>query len=168
MYKLFILLFLFNYFSFLSQSTVYDNEYWINKSKLAYQKIDYDSVSIEVIKLINNYRKEQGLNELVISEELNTYSKNWAKLSVSGEVTGHSEIEKYGYLCENINTINSLGVPNYTIEDFQKTPSKIFNGWVKSKYHNLNLLNPNAKEIGLSTVTTFDQSYKLKCVMVFK
>ena len=167
MYKLFSLVFLFNFLVSFSQENIND-QYWINKSKESYNKIDYDSVSLEVVKLINNYRKSQGLNELTISNELVDYSKNWAKLSVTGQVTGHSSIENYGYLCENINTINSLGVPNYTIEDLQKTPSKIFNSWVKSKYHNINLLKPNAKEIGLSTVTTFDNSYKLKCVMVLK
>ena len=77
MYKLFSLVFLFNFLVSFSQENIND-QYWISKSKEAYNKIDYDSVSLEVVKLINNYRKCQGLNELTISNELVDYSKNWA------------------------------------------------------------------------------------------
>ena len=61
----------------------------VERSKKDYNKINFDSLSLETIKLVNKYRKENGLSVLSVDQSLNDYSKNWGKTMCDNETLSH-------------------------------------------------------------------------------
>jgi uncharacterized protein YkwD len=140
----------------------------IQRSKNSYNKIDFDSLSLETIKLINKYRKENGLSILSVDQSLNDYSKNWGKTICNNETMSHSDIESSGIIAENIYGIFVYGTFLCNVDYFNKEPKSIFDCWKSSPYHNKNMLNGDATKIGLYIYTEYSGEYKMRAVMVLK
>jgi uncharacterized protein YkwD len=140
----------------------------VERSKKEYNKINFDSLSLETIKLINKYRKENGLLVLSVDQSLNDYSKNWGKTMCDNETLSHSDIQSKGIIAENIYGIFVYGTFFCNVDYFKKEPLSIFDSWKSSPYHNKNMLNGNATKIGLYIYTEYNGEYKMRAVMVLK
>lgn len=140
----------------------------VERSKKDYNKINFDSLSLETIKLVNKYRKENGLSVLSVDQSLNNYSKNWGKTMCDNETLSHSDIQSNGIIAENIYGIFVYGTFFCNVDYFKNEPKSIFDSWKSSPYHNKNMLNGDATKIGLYIYTEYDGEYKMSAVMVLK
>lgn len=140
----------------------------IERSKKEYNKINFDSLSLETIKLINKYRKENGLSVLSVDKSLVEYSKNWGKTICDNQTLSHSDIKNVGIIAENIYGTFIYGTFFCNADYFKNEPKSIFESWVSSSFHNKNMLNTEATKIGFYIYTEYNGEYKMRAVMVLK
>ena len=116
----------------------------------------------EVIRLVNEYRAENGLNPLekqtILSDNTDIRGYEISNLFSHTRPNGlscFSVLDNCGYwgMGENI----AVG---------QRTPEAVMNAWKNSPGHNANMLNPNWKYIGVSTFQT-NTGYGIYWVQMF-
>lgn len=140
----------------------------VERSKKEYNKINFDSLSLETIKLVNKYRKENGLSVLFVDKSLIEYSKNWGKTMCDNETLSHSDIKSADIIAENIYGTFIYGTFFCNADYFKNEPKSIFESWVSSPFHNKNMLNTEATKIGFYIYTEYNGEYKMRAVMVLK
>lgn len=125
-----------------------------------------DSSSIETIKLINNYRKLNNLNELSIDTSLMRYSVEYAKILALSDNTKHSEIELSNIKTENLYMERGYGMFLISYDELSKLPFNSVSSWKTSVNHNKNMLINGATKIGIGTYITKNNGYRINVVMV--
>ena len=106
----------------------------------------------EVCDLVNEIRREYGLNELTVSEDL----------TIAARIKSRDMHDK-GYFSHNSPTfgssfdmMKSLGISYRTagenIAMGQRTPSEVVNAWMNSEGHRANILNASYTQIGVGYV----------------
>lgn len=111
--------------------------------------ISEDEISKTMINLVNFYRKNSWLNEVVYNEKLENIAKNYAKQMFEEKYFEH--IDKNG---KNIGVRALEGNYDYQIVlenlwKWQKSIDEVMNDWKKSSSHNKNILNSKVEEIGI-------------------
>lgn len=111
--------------------------------------ISEDEISKTMINLVNSYRKNSWLNEVVYNEKLENIAKNYAKQMFEEKYFEH--IDKNG---KNIGVRALEGNYDYQIVlenlwKWQKSIDEVMNDWKKSSSHNKNILNSKVEEIGI-------------------
>lgn len=111
-----------------------------------------ESMETQVVTLINNHRKANGLPALKVNTKLNVAShKHSLDMAQRGYFSHTSKdgrspwdrIRAAGYTC---------GTMGENIAAGQRTAQQVFDGWKKSPGHNKNMLNRNFKSIGIGLV----------------
>lgn len=98
----------------------------------------------EGIKLINQLRREKGLNEVVYDETLSAYAQRRAE-----EIShhwGHNRPDGSSYLTESVEYMGE------NIGAGTATGQTVFNMWKNSQGHYDNMVNPHHQTIGLGFV----------------
>lgn len=111
--------------------------------------ISEDEISKTMINLVNFYRKNSWLNEVIYNEKLENIAKNYAKQMFEEKYFEH--IDKSG---KNIGVRALEGDYDYQIVlenlwKWQKSIDEVMNDWKKSSSHNKNILNSKVEEIGI-------------------
>jgi uncharacterized protein YkwD len=149
----------------------FNDSLMINMCIEAHNKLNYDSLSLVTINKINNYRKENDLNILIVDTTMNNYCENWSKICIKSKYNiKHSDLSKTDYKGENIHLkFGSLGAYILGKKLFERIPDEILFGWQNSEGHNRNLLKNGVTKIGLHFSTFYDgYEYRLVAVMVIK
>ena len=146
--------------------------------KIAAQPIDLAAAEEELIKLINDYRVENGLNKLERHPLLDSAARYQATyMSKIGESTHQNStkdmetstkrVTKFmgktsKFIAENSGNFSiymSCVRENITVSE------RNFNGWRDSHYHNQILLSNEVNHIGLSLVRDGDRIYTVMDVV---
>lgn len=115
----------------------------------------------EFLKIINDYREQNGVQPLKISDPLNNASIWMSKDMADNNYLNHTDSRgkslrermiEFGYT--NYKTIGENIAAGYN------TANKVFEGWKKSEGHNRNMLNPNYTEIGIGLGYNANSTYK--------
>ena len=110
---------------------------------------DYEK---EVVELVNEIRKDYGLSALKLNTELSAVAR-----------TKSADMREKGYFSHTSPTygspfdmMKSFGIKYKTagenIAMGYKTPKAVVDGWMNSKGHRENILNPSFSEIGVGYV----------------
>ena len=106
------------------------------------QSINIDSLNIEFIKSINQYRIQSGLNSLIVDTSMICYANEYARYLATANVYDHSDLNNNQYVAENLNMV--VGVSgtgfNFSLKDIDTYKNQIIASWKKSAGHNANLL----------------------------
>jgi uncharacterized protein YkwD len=112
------------------------------------------SEELAVLKLINDYRKSQGLSTLVLTQTLGAASEHHSKSMADYNYFSHMLIpEEIKWSQNMINhgyDYNTWRGEN--IAAGQRSSLEVFNAWKGSELHNLNMLSPNFNAIGVGLV----------------
>ena len=112
------------------------------KSIATINSINIDSLNLEFIKSINQYRMQSGLNSLIVDTSMISYANNYAKYLATSNVYDHSNLNNNQYKAENLNAV--VGVSgtgfNFSSTDVDTYKNQIIKSWKKSAGHNANLL----------------------------
>lgn len=138
----------------------------------------FPDLDMGIIEEINNYREQNGLNRLEVSQDL-MYTARYKSLSqAERSYIDHPNPEfdnkKAGYLIWQVFKHDSDGyAENLILSTFDTgkspyEPSWYFNLWKGSPGHNSNMLIPFGKYIGVSSVAVIDttQSYT-GCYLIY-
>jgi uncharacterized protein YkwD len=130
----------------------YFTEYCYSNNKKIVSELNIDSLENVLFKKINDFRKQNGLNVLVMDESLNKYSEKWSRNMLSKDRIYHSSIGENGIVSENVYCTKGFGVFPMEKKDILMISDKIFKSWVNSEKHRNNLLLENVENIGVSIV----------------
>lgn len=115
------------------------------------EKVD-SSEALEVLRLVNQERKKQGLNELVLNHTLNGVATKKAEDMRDNNYFSHQSA-RYGSPFE---MLQSFGVhyssAGENIAAGQKSAQQVMNDWMNSSGHRANILNKNYTELGVGYV----------------
>jgi uncharacterized protein YkwD len=119
--------------------------------------VKLSAVEQKLLDLTNEARKEAGLKPLRPNATLlklaRDHSANMAKQRKLDHVldnkTPFQRMKEAGYRYYR-------GGENVAIGDNRIAPAVIFGGWMKSKFHRENILNPEFTEIGIGRATNAD------------
>ena len=124
---------------------------YMNNVKIV-DEMNIDSLEGVLIQKINNLRKENGLNPLIEEDSLSIYSKIWSQNMLLLDKIHHSNITENGIVSENVYMSKGFGVFPMEKEYMSLVTDRIFNSWLKSEKHRMNMLIDDLKSIGLSIV----------------
>jgi uncharacterized protein YkwD len=115
----------------------------------------------KVFDLVNNERASRNLPRLIKNNFLTISAKSYANHLASNDFLSHTG--KDGSTMVSRNT--AAGYANYkfmaeNIASGQTTPELVFQGWMNSQGHRENILNINAKEIGIGYTYNASSKYK--------
>lgn len=110
------------------------------------------SEALEVLRLVNQERKKQGLNELVLNHTLNGIATKKAEDMRNNNYFSHQSAT-YGSPFE---MLQRFGVKYQSagenIAAGQKSAQQVMNDWMNSSGHRANILNKNYTELGVGYV----------------
>ncbi|KQB84819.1 CAP domain-containing protein [Corynebacterium lowii] len=99
---------------------------------------DTDQDAHEIVEQTNDIRAAHGLNELSVNEELSEGSAQWAEAMSATRTVEHAE----GDFGENLHWTSESDAPM----------EKVVQDWMDSDGHRVNILDPEATEIGTGVV----------------
>lgn len=122
--------------------------------KSSYEKVsqsnEWQDPSAEIVRLINEYRVENGLNPLSDRQSLVEYAAfRWDDMKTNEYVSHHSPT--YGYFSTVAFKVG-IGVDKFLGENISfnyMTPAQVVQGWKDSPSHNDAMLNPYYTHAGL-------------------
>lgn len=122
----------------------------------------------QVIQLVNAERSKAGLTPLTKNDNLVNSAQNYAEYMASANFFGHTAPDGSTF----VDRIKKSGYTNYrwigeNIAAGQKTPQEVIAGWMASSGHRANILNVNAKEIGVGYTANNSSKYKTYWVQHF-
>lgn len=110
------------------------------------------SQALEILRLVNAERKKQGLNELILSHNLNGIATEKANDMKNKNYFSHQS-PTYGSPFE---MLQQFGVhyssAGENIAAGQKTAQEVMTDWLNSSGHRANILNKNYTELGVGYV----------------
>jgi uncharacterized protein YkwD len=139
-------------FNALGQAPFNFTEYYYSNNKNRVKEMNIDSLENVLVKKINNFRTENGLNPLIENDSLSEYSKKWSENMLLQDKIYHSNITENGIVSENVYMSKGFGVFPMEKEYISLVTDRIFNSWLKSEKHRKNMLIDDVKSIGLSIV----------------
>ena len=130
----------------------YFTEYCYSNNKKIVKELNIDSLENVLLRKINDFRVQNGLNVLIIDETLNTYSEKWSRNMLSKDKIYHSRIGDNDIVSENVFMTKSFGVFPMEKNNLLTIADRIFKSWLNSENHKNNMLLRDVKNIGLSIV----------------
>ena len=131
---------------------------------------DYSSAEIDTLNLINDYRQDNGLEALQLSDKISTasarYAHDMAKYDAyevpEAHVSGPTDYYFEGaVLTDRMNDAGYYGSSyGENIAAGQATAQEVFDAWRDSPPHNEMMLNPEMHVIGIGLVENPDTSYE--------
>ena len=118
----------------------------VNSSVLAYEN--------EVIRLVNEIRKENGLKALTANWELSRVARYKSQDMVDNRYFSHTS-PVYGSPFQMIRAFGlSFRTAGENIAYGQRTPQAVVNAWMNSSGHRANILNGSYTQIGVGYVAS--------------
>jgi uncharacterized protein YkwD len=121
----------------------------------------------ELIRLINQYRIENGLEALEVNNSLMQASRYHAADMANENYFEHATHNRNRHsLQRGISTFKRIGrfydgfANTENIGAGYFSPQSVFEGWVNSPGHDVNLLNPSSTHVGVGFYETNNSSYK--------
>lgn len=115
-----------------------------NKIKLR-QNSEFE---LEVLLLLNGYRKSKNLSEFIIHDSINFYCYEYNRYLIDN----HKIISHYGVV-ERLERLNQIIDANSSAENLAfnfDNPIEVVDAWIRSKSHNAILLAPHYTHVGIS------------------
>lgn len=111
-------------------------------------EIEYSTLDIEIVQLLNDYRLSKGLNPLNI---LNVASKEANNHSLYMANQGEPSHDFFYLRSQNLQTaVNAKDVSENVAYGYTNAQSLV-NAWINSEGHRNNIVNPLFTEIGIAT-----------------
>jgi uncharacterized protein YkwD len=115
----------------------------------------------KVFDLVNNERASRNLPRLTKNTFLTTSAKQYANHLAANDFLSHTGKDGSTMVLRN----TAAGYANYkfmaeNIASGQTSPELVFQGWMNSQGHRENILNINAKEIGIGYTYNASSRYK--------
>lgn len=127
----------------------------IDLFRSAPDSVDYNSIEISIIEMVNQLRKEQGLNPVERNQVLTDAANIRAiETETSFSHTRPNGLEPFTVLKQSgteypfIMAGENLAMATYHRDDEYMT-QLIFQGWVDSEDHYTTMINPDFEEIGV-------------------
>lgn len=127
---------------------------------------DYSAEELKFVDILNEYRVENGLEKLaisdMISEAADRHSQDMAKFDFFSHTTEYSD-----WFAAGATPWERMYLSGYTYNTYRgeniaagySSAQKVFEAWKNSEGHNANMLNPNFKVIGIGIVEDPDSKY---------
>ena len=118
-----------------------------------------------ILSLTNEFRKQNGLNELKVNPLLNEIAKEKASDMLNKKYFAHNSPEGltpwYWFIKNNYNY--KYAGENLAIDFIDS--SQVVNAWLNSPSHRANLLNQNYEEVGIAVVSGNIEGYETTLVV---
>lgn len=123
--------------------------------------VSNSSYAQQVVSLVNAERSKSNLNPLTLNTTLQSSAQNYASQMAIQNFFSHTAPNGETFQ----QRIVKAGYTNYrwiaeNIAAGQSTPQEAMRGWMNSTGHRNNILNPNAKEIGIGYTSTSSSIYR--------
>ena len=163
-------------FSSFSQETNHDDpfEKYSKNSIIFLESCDFKKPINQTLQLINDYRKQKGLNPVRLDPNMSTFANQFILKLLDENVLYHSDLNGGVYSVENLFSEFGFGsLIGLNEKWYNQIAQQTFDSWKKSPGHNANMLNPDISFVGLSyEVKTNSKngnySYVLDGIMVGK
>lgn len=107
----------------------------------------------EVVRLVNEIRRENGLRELTLNWELSRVARYKSQDMVDNRYFSHTS-PTYGSPFQMIQAFGlSYRYAGENIAYGYSSPQAVVSGWMNSEGHRKNILNPNFTQIGVGYVS---------------
>ncbi|MEM2980342.1 MAG: CAP domain-containing protein [Thermoproteota archaeon] len=124
-------------------------------------KADLQSEKSAFLTLINQYRQQNGVSPLAVSNALTTAAQLHSEDMATNNYFSHTSLDGRTF----VDRIRQAG---YTYDTWlgeniaagYSTAQSVFNAWKNSPGHNANMLNPNFKVIGIGLAYSASSTYK--------
>lgn len=116
-----------------------DNDEEMNSADLATKlsPVEYSSIEIEVLELVNAYRAQQGLSELVYLDEGSIQAASHNQHMIENDEVCHDFFgNRYQAL---VNSVNAKAVSENVAFGY-RTAEAVVNAWIKSDGHHKNMM----------------------------
>lgn len=111
------------------------------------------SFEAEVVRLVNEIRRENGLRELTLNWELSRVARYKSQDMVDNRYFSHTS-PTYGSPFQMIQAFGlSYRYAGENIAYGYSSPQAVVSGWMNSEGHRKNILNPNFTQIGVGYVS---------------
>lgn len=127
---------------------------------------EFSSTEIDTVRLINDFREENGLEPLEISEEISLASAHYAHDMAKYDAYGDPEPHVSGpsdYYPQNADLKVRMNNEGYYADGYgeniasgQKSAREVFTAWQESPPHRKMMLNPSMTTIGIGLVENPD------------
>lgn len=131
---------------------------------------NYTSAEIDTLKLINDYRKLNGLQALQLSDNVSNAAAHYAHDMAKYDAYGVPEVHISGptdYFFEGATLTDRMNEDGYQAARYgeniaagQSSPQEVFDAWKNSPPHNEMMLNGEMKVIGIGLVENPQTSYE--------
>jgi len=139
--------------------------------------IDWNAVYTEFYILLNEYRKENNLSELVSDStvfQVAKFQSDWMlknnKLTHDNNIPGYRTIEdrceKFGVNIYGGGECGTSGLILFAVAQHKSIAQYILDGWKRSQGHNYILLLPKPTKIGLSVSREKDSGNYYACLVI--
>lgn len=103
----------------------------------------------EVLKLTNEFRKQNGLKALALDNNLGKAARQYSQTMAAGDFFAHQGKDGSSPADRAKRAGYETGFVGENIAAGYRTPEDVVNGWIKSPGHRANMLNTQYNEIGL-------------------
>jgi uncharacterized protein YkwD len=123
--------------------------------------VSNNSLTQQVVTLVNKERANANLNALTINTSLQTSAQNYSTQMANQNFFSHTAPNGETFQ----QRIIKAGYTNYrwiaeNIAAGQSTSEEVMRGWMNSTGHRNNILNPNAKEVGIGYAQASHSTYR--------
>lgn len=118
-------------------------------------ELEVDEYTETILKLVNEYRAENGLTALKLDETLCNAAKQRAKEIAEDYSIGHTRLdgEKWYTVLEEFDFVYCFAAENLAFtEGVKNSPEYVTEMWINSKTHRANILNEGGSLIGIAWV----------------
>ena len=126
-----------------------------DRKKYEIQQVDlmFGTSAYEIFYMINRYRKENKLKELLVDFTMNKMARQRCEEMIADNSLSHE------LAANEFGAIIDLGMDSVgeNIAYGYGTVSGLVNAWIKSELHNDNMLNPTWDVIGIAVVLDKDE-----------
>jgi uncharacterized protein YkwD len=136
-----------------AQRTNQDNpfEKYTQNSINYLESCDFKKPVNEAVNLINEYRRQNGLNPVRLDPKMSTFANEFILKLLDENAFYHSDLNAGVYSVENLFTEFGFGsLIGLNEEWYNQIARQTFDTWKKSPGHNANMLNPDISFVGLS------------------
>lgn len=120
----------------------------INNTQTNTSPLESDETIEELYSLVNKYRQEKGLRELILDQSMNDIAYGHSSdMSTQKVAFGHS-----GFSSRCTEARQALGGGNLCLENVargQKTAQSVFDSWINSSGHRENIESARVTHLGI-------------------
>ena len=133
----------------------YEMEYVTNEKETPRNGTTANAFTTEVVSLVNDFRKKEGLSMLKQDDTLAEAAMFKANDMAKNNYFDHHS-PKHGSLTNIMKKFNiSYSSVGENIAQGQRTPKEVVDAWMKSPGHRQNIMNPNFTHIGVGYVNAY-------------
>ena len=125
----------------------------------------YSTIESEILKLVNEHRKNMDLNELVCLDIVSNVSKGHTDYMIDAQIMSHDNFSQRTKILKDKAKAKSVGE---NVAYGYRSAKGVLNGWLNSATHRAIIEKPNYTHFGISMESNSDGRYYFTQIFINK